>query len=73
MPKYRKRIGAAVRVRELLQNELHIISGQVAVDHVHMFLSYRAHQNIRQIVWWRKGTCSRITREFSHLKEQYCG
>ena len=57
VPKYRKRVltgPVAVRVRDLLrqiatENELHIISGKVAADHVHMFLSYRAHQNISQI------------------------
>jgi REP element-mobilizing transposase RayT len=41
----------AVRVRDLLrqiatENDLHIISGKVSSDHVHMFLSYRAHRNI---------------------------
>jgi putative transposase len=31
----------------------------VAADHVHMFLSYWAHQNISQIVQWLKDTSSR--------------
>jgi REP element-mobilizing transposase RayT len=39
---------------------LHIISGKVAADHVHMFISYRAHQNISQIVQWLKGTSWRL-------------
>jgi putative transposase len=60
VPKYRKRLltgPVAVRTRDLLrqiatENDLHIISGKVAADHVHMFLSYRAHQNISQIVQW---------------------
>ena len=82
VPKYRKRVltgPVAVRVRDLLrqiatENELHIISGKVAVDHVHIFLSYRAHQNISQIVQWLKGTSSRILfQEFPHLKKQYWG
>ena len=39
----------ATRVRDLLrqiaaENELEIISGKVAADHVHMFISYRARQ-----------------------------
>ena len=43
-------------------------------DHVHVFLSYRAHQNISQIVQWLKGTSSRILfQEFPHLKKQYWG
>src|SRR5580692_1622813 len=53
-PKYRKRVltgPVATRVRDLLrqiadENELHIISGKVAADHVHMFISYRAHRTL---------------------------
>jgi REP-associated tyrosine transposase len=53
-PKYRKRVltgQVAIRVRDLLrqiaaEKELQIISGKVGADHVHMFISYRAHQNI---------------------------
>jgi putative transposase len=65
VPKYRKRVlTGAVRARDLLrqiaaENDLQIISGKVAADHVHLFLSYRAHQNISQIVQWLKGTSSR--------------
>ena len=74
-PKYRKRVltgQVATRVRDLLrqiaaENELQIISGKVAADHVHMFISYRAHQNISQIVQWLKGTSSRVLlQEFPH-------
>jgi putative transposase len=81
-PKYRKRIltgEVAVRVRDLLrqiamEHELHVISGKIATDHVHMFVSYRAHQNISQIVQWLKGTSSRLLfQEFPHLKRQYWG
>jgi len=69
----------ATRVRDLLrqiaaENELEIISGKVAADHVHMFISYRAHQNISRIVQWLKGTSSRVLlQEFPHLKKQYWG
>ena len=82
IPKYRKRVltgQVAIRVRDLLRQiaqeiELHIISGKVATDHVHMFISYRAHQNVSQIVQWLKGTSSRILfQEFPHLKKQYWG
>ena len=81
-PKYRKRVltgQVATRVRDLLrqiaaENELEIISGKVAADHVHMFISYRAHQNISRIVQWLKGTSSRVLlQEFPHLKKQYWG
>jgi REP element-mobilizing transposase RayT len=65
-PKYRKRVltgPVATRVRDFLrqiaaENELHIISGKVAADHVHMFISYRAYQNISQIVQWLKARTS---------------
>jgi putative transposase len=81
-PKYRKRVltgAVATRVRDLLrqiaaENEIHIISGKIATDHVHMFVSYRAHQNVSQIVQWLKGTSSRLLlQEFPHLKKQYWG
>ena len=81
-PKYRKWVltgQVAIRVRDLLrqiaaENELHVISGKVATDHVHMLISYRARQNISQIVQWLKGTSSRVLfQEFPHLKMQYWG
>jgi putative transposase len=82
VPKYRKRVltgAVAVRARDLLrqiaaENDLHIISGKVAADHVHLFISYRAHQNISQVVQWLKGTSSRLLlQEFPHLKRQFWG
>ena len=82
VPKYRKRVlsgPVAVRTRDLLrqiamENELEIISGKVATDNVHIFLSYGAHQNISQIVQWLKGISSRLLfQEFPHLKKQYWG
>ncbi|MGQ0445922.1 MAG: IS200/IS605 family transposase [Beijerinckiaceae bacterium] len=82
VPKYRKRVLAgplAVRTRGLLrrivtENDLDVISGKVAADHVPMFISYRAHQNISQIVQWLKGTSSRLLfQDFPHLKKQYWG
>ena len=52
IPKYRKPVltgDIAIRVRDLIrqiamEHELEIISGKVASDHIHVFLSYRAHQ-----------------------------
>src|SRR3954466_13366375 len=82
VPKYRKRVltgAVAVRARDPLRqiaaaNDLHIISGKVAADHVHLFISYRAHQNISQIVQWLEGTSSRLLlQEFPHLKRQFWG
>ncbi len=53
IPKYRKKVlvgPVAIRVRDLIrqiamEHEVHIISGKVARDHVHVFVSYRAHQH----------------------------
>lgn len=37
---------------------------------VHLFLSYRPHQNISTIVQWLKGTTSRILlQEFPQLRK----
>ncbi len=64
IPKYRKRVligQIAIRVRELLrqvtmENEIQIISGKVAVDHIHMFISYKPQQSVSKIVQLLKGT-----------------
>ena len=58
IPKYRKRCltgGIAERTRDLLrlicmENEVHIISGKVSSDHVHMFVSYRPQLALSQLV-----------------------
>lgn len=62
VPKYRKAIlvgDVAIRVRDLLrqiaaEHELEIVSGKVARDHVHVFVSYRPNQDVSQIVQWLK-------------------
>ena len=82
IPKYRKPVllgPVALRVRDLLrqiamEHELQIISGKVARDHVHLFLSYRPYQDISQIVQWLKGISSRVLlQEFPHLRKQFWG
>ena len=68
-----------VRVRDVLrqiamEHELQIISGKVARDHVHLFISYRPNQDISMIVQWLKGSSSRILlQEFAHLRKQFWG
>ena len=62
VPKYRKAVltgEVALRVRDLwrpiaAEHELEIVSGKVARDHVHLFLSYRPNQDVSQIVPWLK-------------------
>ena len=57
-----------------MERELQIISGKVARDHVHIFLSHRPHQDVSTIVQWLKGTSSRILlQEFAHLRKQFWG
>ena len=82
VPKYRKQVltgEVAVRVRDLIrqiaaEHELEIISGKVARDHVHVFISYRPTQKVSQIMQWLKGTSSRVLlQEFSHLRKKFWG
>ena len=81
-PKYRKKIligQVALRVRELIrqiaaEHELHIISGKVSEDHVHVFITYRTDQRISDIAQALKGISSRVLlQEFKHLRSQFWG
>ena len=82
VPKYRKRVltgQVAIRTRDILrqiatEHEIEVISGKVAVDHVHMFVTFRPTQDIAKIVQYFKGISSRILlQEFAHLKKQFWG
>jgi putative transposase len=82
IPKYRKPVlrgDVALRVRDLIrqiaaQHELEVISGKVARDHVHVFLSYRPNQKVSQLMQWLKGTSSRVLlQEFPHLRKEFWG
>ena len=82
IPKYRKKAitgAVAIRARDLIrqiamEHELHIVSGKVASDHVHVFISYRPQQSVSEIVQWLKGISSRVLlQEFSHLRRQFWG
>ena len=82
VPKYRKRVligQVAMRVRDILrqiamEHEIEVISGKVAADHVHMFVSFRPMQPIAKVVQYLKGISSRILlQEFAHLKKQFWG
>ncbi len=69
----------ALRVRDLLreialEQELTILSGKVARDHVHLLVAYRPYQSVSQIVQWLKGISSRLLpQEFAHLRKQFWG
>jgi putative transposase len=82
IPRYRKKVlvgPVAILARDVLhqiamEHELDIITGKVASDHVHMFLTYRPTQDISKIMQWLKGISSRILlSEFPHLKKQFWG
>jgi len=82
VPKYRKKIlygDVAVRTRDIIrqiamEHELQIISGKVAIDHVHVFLSYRPMNQISKITQYLKGISSRVLlQEFTHLRKQFWG
>jgi putative transposase len=82
IPKYRKPVlvgPGAIRVRDLLrqiaiEHKLHILSGKVVRDHVHLFLAHRPQQDISTIVQWLKGISSRVLlQEFAHLRKQFGG
>ena len=82
IPKYRKKVlvgPVAIRARDVIrqiafEHELEIISGKVAKDHVHLFISYRPTQNVSKIMQWLKGISSRILlSEFAYLQKQFWG
>jgi putative transposase len=82
VPKYRKQVltgEVALRVRDLIrsiaaEHELEIITGKVARDHVHVFISYRPTQKVSQIMQWLKGTSSRVLlQEYAHLRKKFWG
>jgi putative transposase len=76
--KYRKPVltgQGAIRTRDLIrqiamEHEIYIISGKVAKDLVHVFLSYRPIQLVSKITQYLKGISSRVLLlEFAHLKK----
>lgn len=82
IPKYRKKflVGAiAIRVRDIIrriamEHDLIIISGKIARDHVHVFLSHRPNHDVSKIAQQLKGISSRvILQEFPHIKKQCWG
>ena len=82
VPKYRKRVltgQVAIRVRDILrqiamEHEIDIISGKIAADHVHVFVSYRPDMPVSKIVQYLKGISSRLLmQEFAHIRKTFWG
>ena len=82
VPKYRKRVRTgqvALRVRDLIrqiamEQEITILSGKVASDHLHVLVAYRRQVDVSRIVQWLKGISSRmLLQEFAQLREAFWG
>ena len=57
-----------------MEHETTIISVKIAIDHIHMFGSYRPTQSISKIMQYLKGTSSKVLlSEFPHLRKQFWG
>lgn len=80
--KYRKRIlkneiviSARDMIRKICQdNEVQIIKGHLAPDHVHLFISYPPHLSISKIMQYIKGTTSRkMMMQFPEIRRAFWG
>ena len=80
--KYRKPVlydAVGHRLRELVieickANEIEILSGHVAKDHVHVFLSCPPNLSPSKVMQYIKGKTSRkLMGEFKHIQKQYWG
>ncbi|MDD3487493.1 MAG: IS200/IS605 family transposase [Candidatus Moranbacteria bacterium] len=82
IPKYRKKVlygETAKRARNLIRqichaNDIRIIEGKVASDHIHIFISYPPYFSISRIVQLLKGkTSHKLLSENKLLKKQFWG
>jgi len=62
-------------VKQICDSEdIHILSGVISKDHVHLHIEYRPSQKIRDIVKRLKGrTSRRLQEEFTVLSKRYWG
>src|SRR5437773_1989402 len=69
----------ATRVRDLIrdicaQQEVNIMKGHVAKDHVHLFVSIPPQVTISRLLQWLKGkTAHHLMAEFPHIQKQFWG
>ena len=82
LPKYRKKVlGGAVgrRLREIVvevckANDVEILKGHVAKDHVHLFVSAPPHLSPSKLMQYIKGKTSRkLMMEFKHIQKGFWG
>ena len=81
-PKYRKNLLTGVlgqwlkeAIREICrQNEIEILGGKIAPDHIHLFVSYPPNLSVSQLVQQIKGKTSfKIFQEFQYLRKIFWG
>ena len=82
IPKYRRKVlygEIAIRVRDLVReicfaNDIQIIEGKVASDHVHIFISYPPHLSVSKIAQLLKGRTSyKMLSENKVLRQKFWG
>jgi putative transposase len=82
IPKYRKKIltgQIGTKLRDLIrqictENDIEIVSGKIAPDHVHMFVSYPPHLSVSEMMQKIKGKSSyKILASFPDLKKTFWG
>ena len=80
--KYRYKVitgDIAQRFRQLAKqicsaHDVHIISGSISPDHIHMFISVPPQVSVSKLVQYIKGATSRkLQQEFQSLKKRYWG
>ena len=62
-------------IRQICKNnEVEILSGHVAKDHIHMLVSVPPHLSVSKLVQYLKGNSShKLQMEFKELNKQYWG
>jgi putative transposase len=80
--KYRKKVLSGIiaeRVRELIReicksNDVEIIKGHVAKDHIHIFVSVPPHLSVSKLVQYIKGKTSiKLQQEFKVIQKEFWG
>jgi REP-associated tyrosine transposase len=80
--KYRKALlggAVGVRLRELVRevcktNDVEILQGHIALDHVHLFVSVPPHLAPSKLMQYIKGKTSRkLAMEFRHIQKAFWG
>jgi putative transposase len=79
---YRKKVlkgAVSERLRELVReickaNDIEIIKGYVAQDHIHLFVSVPPHMSVSKMVQYIKGKTSiKIQQEFKVIQKEFWG